>query len=201
MRGIFKKNLPNIPIHDGLANNIPFDDGFFQIVIAAQAFHWFANIESLREINRVLKKQTDCKNGKSGLALIWNTEDYNASPYMKEIFDLCCKYDYKVPQYYKFEWKHVFENVTESKILFSEMNSKFFKNSEVYLPLSLIWPRIISKSYITTESELEIAKIKQKIEQIVDKYKSYLVKRPNEKELCLQYPYFMELVWFYTKKN
>lgn len=199
MREIFKKNLPNIPIFNGLSTEIPFENGFFQIVIAAQAFHWFANIESLREIHRVLKNQNECKYGKSGLALIWNIEDYNESAYMKELFDLYAKYDYKVPQYYKYEWRNVFDNVEESKNMFTGINLKFFKNHDIYLPLSHVWSRILSKSYIATENEQEIAKIKQKVEQIVEKYKSFHVKRPNENESCLQYPYVIQLAWFYTK--
>ncbi len=37
-------------------------------VLSAQAFHWFANMDSLKEIHRVLKPQ-------GHLGLVWNQRD------------------------------------------------------------------------------------------------------------------------------
>ncbi|KAI0437531.1 S-adenosyl-L-methionine-dependent methyltransferase [Xylaria telfairii] len=67
-----QKRLKNVTVMDGLAQSIPLPDDVVDCILIAQAFHWFANIESLKEMNRVLKSAG------GGLGLIWNMEDYNS---------------------------------------------------------------------------------------------------------------------------
>ncbi|KAJ4022748.1 hypothetical protein NW766_001795 [Fusarium irregulare] len=65
------KHLRNVSVIDGLAENIPLSDEAVNCVLVAQAFHWFANETSLREIHRVLRPD-------GGLGMVWNIEDYNS---------------------------------------------------------------------------------------------------------------------------
>ena len=51
-----------IEILDGAATQIQLPDASIDVITIAQAFHWFANKDSLKEFHRVLKP-----NGKSGL--------------------------------------------------------------------------------------------------------------------------------------
>lgn len=67
MRAKLKFDLPDIPALEGTSWNIPVESESQDAVIVAQAFHWFDDIQSLREIHRVLKP-----GGK--LLLIWNME-------------------------------------------------------------------------------------------------------------------------------
>lgn len=67
MRAKLKSILPETPALDGTSWNIPVDSESQDAVIIAQAFHWFDDIQSLKEIHRVLKP-----GGK--LVLIWNME-------------------------------------------------------------------------------------------------------------------------------
>lgn len=53
-------------------------DGSIRAVVAAQAFHWFADAASLAEIRRVL-----CDDGV--LVMVWNTRDRTASPLMTDL--------------------------------------------------------------------------------------------------------------------
>ncbi|CAK7217544.1 hypothetical protein SBRCBS47491_003195 [Sporothrix bragantina] len=65
------KNLPHVTVVDGHGANLSMvDDNSADAVIVAQAFHWFANYEALKEIHRVLKPG-------SFVGVIWNIEDYN----------------------------------------------------------------------------------------------------------------------------
>ncbi|KAK4671485.1 hypothetical protein QC764_606275 [Podospora pseudoanserina] len=71
-----QKRLQNVTVMDGLAQHIPLPDESVDCVLAAQvaqhfAFHWFASVQSLSEICRVLKPR-------GSLGLIWNVEDYNS---------------------------------------------------------------------------------------------------------------------------
>ncbi|KAF2876109.1 S-adenosyl-L-methionine-dependent methyltransferase [Massariosphaeria phaeospora] len=63
-----RKSLANVTVTDGLSTSIPAENDSVDAVFAAQAFHWFANEASLKEIHRVLEP-----NGVLGL--IWNAED------------------------------------------------------------------------------------------------------------------------------
>jgi ubiquinone/menaquinone biosynthesis C-methylase UbiE len=194
MRGVLANVSNEIKICDGTASEIPFEDGFFQIVFIAQAFHWFSNSESLREIRRVIKPQAKCKTGKSGLLLIWNMEDREAEAHIAELRDLYEKYDYDVPQYRKNEWKNVFK-LNDS--LFSDLNTKFVKNDKIYLPVSHIWKRVLSKSYIARLSESEKSILKEKVEQVIEKYKHLQIQMQGSDEKCLHFPYYSEITWCY----
>jgi hypothetical protein len=200
MREIFKQNFKNIPIYDGLSTKIPFEDNFFQIVFIAQAFHWFSNIESLTEILRVLKPQSHCENGKSGLVMLFNIEDCKHETYMQDLFDLWSKYDKVIPSvYYKLDWKKIFET-NEAKTLFSEINLKYHENKELYLPIQHVWNRILSKSFIATLDETVRISVKKEVESMVEKNKNLHVYREDLKQVCLQYPYVTLSAWCFGNK-
>lgn len=63
-----RKALARVDARDGFAEKIPASDGWADAVVVAQAFHWFATREALREIARVVKPQ-------GTLGLIWNIEE------------------------------------------------------------------------------------------------------------------------------
>ncbi|CAK7210793.1 hypothetical protein SCUCBS95973_000909 [Sporothrix curviconia] len=65
------KKLPHVTVVDGHGANLSMvQDSAADAVIVAQAFHWFANYEALKEIHRVLKPG-------SSVGVVWNIEDYN----------------------------------------------------------------------------------------------------------------------------
>lgn len=68
MRIVFRRSLPSVPLVDATAEAIPVRSGSVGAVVAAQAFHWFRQPETLREIARVLVPG-------GGLGLVWNVRD------------------------------------------------------------------------------------------------------------------------------
>jgi len=48
---------PRIEYHVANADNLPFEDGEFDMVTAFGAFHWFRDKKSVSEIRRILKKK------------------------------------------------------------------------------------------------------------------------------------------------
>lgn len=52
----FRRNLPGVRAYKSSSYQIPLADNSVDAVIVAQGFHWFSDLESLKEINRVLVK-------------------------------------------------------------------------------------------------------------------------------------------------
>ncbi|CAK7901491.1 hypothetical protein CAAN1_11S03158 [[Candida] anglica] len=56
MLDTFRKNFPKVKAKLGSSYEIPAEDSSIDAVVVAQGFHWFSDLDSLKEINRVLKK-------------------------------------------------------------------------------------------------------------------------------------------------
>jgi ubiquinone/menaquinone biosynthesis C-methylase UbiE len=56
MREILTKNLPEVRLLEGTAEEIPLGDGSVDGVVAGAAFHWFDHDRALPEIRRVLRE-------------------------------------------------------------------------------------------------------------------------------------------------
>lgn len=68
MRAHLERSLPAVEVLDGTAEALPVDDGSFDLVTVAQAFHWFDAQPALAEVARVL--------GADGhLAMVWNVRE------------------------------------------------------------------------------------------------------------------------------
>src|SRR4051812_4555731 len=79
---------------NGDAENIPFNNNTFDLIICAQSFHWFATNSALNEIHRVLRKN----NGINGsLGLIWNTRMDDSNELNKSLEALIDTYYEKDP--------------------------------------------------------------------------------------------------------
>ncbi|KAF2435033.1 S-adenosyl-L-methionine-dependent methyltransferase [Tothia fuscella] len=109
-----KKALPGVTIKDGLASSIPLQDGSIDAVVAAQSFHWFADLDSLKEIHRVLKPD-------GTLGMIWNVEDYNqcrdhksTTTWESKLQDMVWAQPYDKPRFRHGKWRDVFEDQVKS---------------------------------------------------------------------------------------
>jgi ubiquinone/menaquinone biosynthesis C-methylase UbiE len=59
---------PDIHALEGMSHQLPLPDHSVNAVFCAQSFHWFANLETLQELDRVLKSD-------GYLVLVWNQRD------------------------------------------------------------------------------------------------------------------------------
>jgi len=65
MRAVLEEVVPGADALAGRGDAIPLGDGEVDAVFSAEAFHWFASAESVREIVRVLRPR-------GALVLLWN---------------------------------------------------------------------------------------------------------------------------------
>lgn len=155
----FRKNFPDIPCEQGDSYHIPLDDESADGITVAQAFHWFADHQSLKEIARVLKPGAK-------VALIWNYEGLDDTPengWQRQVTNYVHSFDLGVPQYRHGKWLKAFENQSYFKTPFQEAHFKF----EMEYKQSEIWPYWESRSYITALPEDKRMEVKAKIEQMI----------------------------------
>ena len=77
MLAVLAKNLPDIRVSQASAEEIPSGDSSYDVVVSAQAFHWFDYDKALPEIARVLRPR-------GRLSLVWNQRDERI-PWVKRL--------------------------------------------------------------------------------------------------------------------
>ena len=77
MLAMLEKNLPAVRVSQAPAEEIPAGDASYDVVVSAQAFHWFDLDRALPEIARVLKPR-------GRLSLVWNQRDERI-PWVKRL--------------------------------------------------------------------------------------------------------------------
>ncbi|KAI1775633.1 S-adenosyl-L-methionine-dependent methyltransferase [Hypoxylon cercidicola] len=104
-----QKDLSGVQVTDGKADKMPVGDEWGDACIAAQAFHWFATPEALKEIERVLRPG-------AVFGGIWNIEDYNkpkdwkaTTKWEQKLNDFICSLDDGLPRFRHQKWKEVFD--------------------------------------------------------------------------------------------
>lgn len=114
MRSKFASLLPEIEILAGTAESIPLAPASVDVVVAAQAFHWFQGESSLQEIHRILKPG-------GRLGLIWNVRD-EAVEWVARMTQIVDRYQGNVPRYKSDQWKRVFDQT----VLFTQLKAHVF---------------------------------------------------------------------------
>ena len=77
MLAILARNLPDVRASQATAEEIPSGDSSYDVVVSAQAFHWFDYDKALPEIARVLRPR-------GRLSLVWNQRDERI-PWVKRL--------------------------------------------------------------------------------------------------------------------
>ncbi len=127
--------LPAVSVLDGTAEAIPLEAATADVVVAAQAFHWFDGPRALAEIARVLKPA-----GRIGL--IWNIRDESVG-WVARMTDIVDRHGLAIPQYKSMGWKRAFD---ESAV-FSEPTARSFRHSQT-VDLQMLLDRVASISFI-----------------------------------------------------
>ena len=159
------------------AESIPLSDQTVDLVIAAQAFHWFANNKALQEIHRVLKPG-------GNLALIWNVRD-NQIEWIAALEKIIYRYyEEDVPRQQSMKWKDVIDAFSGFRDL--QLTSLHHNQSG---PLEMVVDRVLSISFIASLSEEEKKVVAEEVTKLVENH-------PDTKGLMTYtVPYYTNIYW------
>lgn len=148
LQQVVPKPYVNPPILKASSYNLPFADNSIDSILIADAFHWFADYQSLKEMSRVLKNDY---NHKGSLGLIWNYENIGILPVDNWQVKLT-KYiwsfsDGSIPHYNTNTWRRVFENQPYFQMPLNEQHFAY----EIAIHKSQIWDYWRSKSVFISQ--------------------------------------------------
>lgn len=135
----FLVSFPKFQSWNGTAEHTGLPDGSVDLVIAAQAFHWFDPEKTKAEFKRIAKE-----NG--FVALMWNERQLDRTPFLREYeqFLLAFANDYTKVRH---------ENIDEEK-LFDVFGQEFrratFENRQIF-DFDGLKGRVLSSSYMPAE--------------------------------------------------
>lgn len=154
MRLEFTKGLPDTTIVHGTADSMPFADGIADVLLCAQAFHWFANEQALAEIHRVLKPE-------GRLGLVWNVRDESVD-WVAEITRIITPYEGDTPRFHTGQWRRPF-----SGPYFAQPELTCFNYSHRGSPETVIMNRFLSVSFIAALPEAEKAEVTRQLRELI----------------------------------
>jgi len=164
-----QKTLPRVHVVNGTGENMSsISDGSLECVVAAQAFHWFANMDALKEIARVLQ-ETGVFGG------IWNIEDYNSplswkihSGWESKMRDVIWTFDDDSPRFRHEKWRQVFDEQVKSNPLSLQSADPLFGlplgessvEFETWLSKDAVWSRLRTLSQLAILEGDELEKVR-----------------------------------------
>ncbi|KDQ18510.1 hypothetical protein BOTBODRAFT_171337 [Botryobasidium botryosum FD-172 SS1] len=186
MRDAFEKAISDsrITCQEGTFEKIDSSDGWADLVVVAQAWHWCPDYEkATAEIARVLKP--------GGIAaFIWNLEDRTAAPWVAQLRDTYEKFESNTPQFRLGLWRTMFDT-TAYLNHFHPHEEKEWEYT-LLTTASLVIDRVLSKSYVAILGGEEKERVKAGLEHILQVGEG---KKWIDKEVgTFEYPYRTYLV-------
>jgi SAM-dependent methyltransferase len=145
---------PDVLAVNAIATDLPLPDASVDVVVCAQAFHWFASKEALDEIARVLKPG-------GRLGLVWNLRDIKVS-WMPKLEAIVSAREGDTPRYYTGAWRRVFPHPA-----FGMLQAQHFSHRHTGSPEDVIFNRVRSTSFISALPEAERAKVDEQIRAMI----------------------------------
>lgn len=137
----FLSDFPDFTIVDGTSEATTLPDASMDIVVAAQAFHWFEPAKTLDEFQRILKP-----NGH--IVLIWNERQLDTTPFLADYEHFLLKY---ASDYTKVRHENI-NRVRLRDFFHKDCTAKTFHNSQVF-DFDGLKGRMLSSSYMPCEAD------------------------------------------------
>ncbi|KAG8848882.1 hypothetical protein FRB96_001014 [Tulasnella sp. 330] len=145
----------------GTFDNTGIEDGWADLVVIAQAWHWCPDHETaLTEIARVLKPE-------GILVLIWNLGDLETT-WVGQVRGLCEPYDEGAPQYRKGTWRQMFDTRT-----FKDLYKQPQEEREITWIFPVTEDAVVNStfttSYIAILPDDEKATLRKEVQAVVER--------------------------------
>lgn len=152
------KNFDNFKSVDGTAEDTTLPSNSIDIVIAAQAFHWFDPNRARAEFKRIVKPG-------GFIALIWNERQLDSTPFLKEYEAFLLKWgnDYQKVRH---------ENIDEKRLaeFFGQpFERAVFANSQSF-DLDGLMGRLLSASYMPARTDPHFPELESELRSLFDKH-------------------------------
>ena len=147
-------NYPEVETHLGTAQAIPLADASVDVVVCAQAFHWFSTSAALTEMYRVLKPGGQ-------LGLIWNLRDASV-PWVAQLDALVNQWEGDAPRFYTGAWRQAFPHPG-----FGPLREQQFRHSHDGPVEDVIFNRVRSTSFISALAPAERDRLEHQLTAFV----------------------------------
>lgn len=149
------KALPGVRLVSGTADAMPLDTASADVVVCAQAFHWFATQAALAQIHRVLKPD-------GRLGLVWNVRDESVD-WVAAITEIITPYEGDTPRFHTGRWRDAFRGK-----YFSMPELTCFAYQHVGSPQEVIIDRFLSVSFIAALPDTQKASVTAQLHTLID---------------------------------
>ena len=147
--------LPEVRLLEGTAEAIPLPPASADVLVCAQAFHWFSTEAALAEIHRVLKPD-------GRLGLVWNVRDESVE-WVAAITAIITPYEGDTPRFHTGRWREAFTGE-----YFSEPEVTCFPYQHVGSPQEVIMDRFLSVSFIAALPAAQKATVTAQLQALID---------------------------------
>jgi ubiquinone/menaquinone biosynthesis C-methylase UbiE len=155
----FLSDYPEFKSVNAPAENTALSPHFFDLAVAAQAFHWFNIDKCLEEFKRILKKD-------GFVLLIWNDRKTESTEFLKEYESLLNNFgtDYKIVNH-----KNIDKNILDRFFGKGNYQEKVFNNQQLF-DLEGVKGRLMSSSYAPSDTDPRHKPMMIELENIFSKY-------------------------------
>jgi len=135
----FLHSFPNFTSVDGTAENTTLEEKSIDLIVAAQAFHWFNQTDTRKEFKRILKD-------KGFVVLMWNERQLDSTAFLRDYERLLIEFgtDYQTVRH---------ENITKETLqdfFQTDFQQAVFPNKQT-VDFDGLRGRMLSSSYIPSE--------------------------------------------------
>jgi SAM-dependent methyltransferase len=150
----YLNEFPKFKNIDGTSENTTLADKSVDIIIAAQAFHWFDKVKTREEFRRILKE-----NG--FIALIWNERELDSNDFQRDYEKVLLEFgtDYELVRHEQIT-KAVLEKAFELEFKHAD-----YENSQV-LDFEGMRGRILSSSYMPAPEHPRFGELIEKLKSL-----------------------------------
>lgn len=155
MREQLVQSFPDVTALAGSADAIPLPDASVDAVVCAQAFHWFATVEAVAEMRRVL-----VPGGRLGL--IWNGRDESV-PWVAALSQITDRREGDTPRYRTGAWRNAFPAPG-----FEFIGDRHVRNHHIGTAEQVVLKRTMSVSFIAGLPAIERHAVEREVRDLID---------------------------------